>query len=74
VCNHGPNIPVEERPLIFEPFYHSAGGNIGLGLAIAKGIVEAHGGRLWIGDTPGGGATFVFSLPRAAMLEEQPKL
>jgi two-component system sensor histidine kinase KdpD len=69
VRNHGPNISAEERDLIFEPFYHGASGNIGLGLAIAKGIVEAHGGCLWIEDTPGGGATFIFSLP----LEEQPK-
>lgn len=65
VRNHGPAIPVEERELIMEPFYHGTGGNIGLGLAIAKGIVEAHGGRLWVEDTPGGGASFVFSLPYA---------
>jgi two-component system, OmpR family, sensor histidine kinase KdpD len=63
IANHGPNIPPEERDVIMEPFYHGEGGNIGLGLAIAKGIVEAHRGRLWIEDTPGGGATFVFSLP-----------
>lgn len=73
VRNHGPNIPAEERDLIFEPFYHGAGGNIGLGLAIAKGIIEAHGGRLWIEDTPGGGATFVFFLPLTVMPKEQPK-
>ena len=74
VRNHGPNIPAEERDPIFEPFYHGEGGNIGLGLVIAKGIVEAHSGRLWIEDTPGGGATFVFSLPWTAMPEEQPIL
>ncbi|MBI5959374.1 MAG: DUF4118 domain-containing protein [Chloroflexi bacterium] len=73
VRNHGPNIPAEERDLIFEPFFHGARGNIGLGLAIAKGIVEAHEGRLWIEDTPGGGATFVFSLPLTVMPEVQPK-
>jgi two-component system sensor histidine kinase KdpD len=69
VRNHGPNIAVEERESLFEPFYHGAGGNIGLGLAIAKGIVEAHSGRLWIEDTPGGGATFVFSLPLIAEVQ-----
>jgi two-component system sensor histidine kinase KdpD len=63
VRNHGPNIPPEERDRIMEPFYHGKEGNIGLGLAIAKGIVEAHCGRLWFEDTPGGGATFVFALP-----------
>jgi two-component system sensor histidine kinase KdpD len=73
VCNHGPSIPAKERDLIFEPFYHGDGGNIGLGLAIAKGIIEAHGGRLWIEDTPGGGAIFIFSLPLEAMPEEKPK-
>ncbi|RPJ02106.1 MAG: DUF4118 domain-containing protein [Chloroflexi bacterium] len=71
VRNHGPSVPAEERDLIFEPFYHGTGGNIGLGLAIAKGIVEAHGGRLWIEDTPGGGATFVFSLPSDGSEEVQ---
>jgi two-component system, OmpR family, sensor histidine kinase KdpD len=67
ITNHGPNIPPQEREVIMEPFYHGKGGNIGLGLAIAKGIVEAHHGRLWIEDTPGGGATFVLSLPLEAM-------
>lgn len=71
VRNHGPNIPVEEQARLFEPFHPGAGGNIGLGLAIAKGIVEAQGGRIWVEDTPGGGATFVFALPPGDLKEER---
>ncbi len=63
VVNHGPNVSLQEREGMFEPFHPGKGGNIGLGLAIARGILEAHQGRLWLEDTPGGGATFVFSLP-----------
>lgn len=70
VRNHGPNIAPEERALIMEPFYHGQGGNVGLGLAIAKGIVEAHCGQIWVEDTLGGGATFVFSLPLKPDLKE----
>ena len=63
VRNHGPDIPAEERQLIMEPFFRGKSGNIGLGLAIAKGIIETHCGALWLEGTPGGGATFIFSLP-----------
>ncbi len=63
VINHGPDLLPQERELIWEPFYHGREGNIGLGMAIAKGIVEAHKGRLWVEDTMGGGVTLVFSLP-----------
>lgn len=68
--NHGPTIPDEEKSRILEPFYQgridgAGNGNThaGLGLAIAQGIVEAHGGRLWVDDTAGGGATFIVALP-----------
>lgn len=63
VINHGESISDEERTHIMEPFYHGKKGNSGLGLAIAKGIVEAHHGRLWVEDTPGRGVTFVIALP-----------
>jgi two-component system sensor kinase FixL len=38
---------------------------MGLGLAIVRGLVEAHAGRVWLEDNPGGGAIFAFSLPAA---------
>jgi two-component system sensor histidine kinase KdpD len=64
VVNHGKNITDEERKHMMEPFYHSGGEqHVGLGLPIAKGIVEAHQGRIWVEDTPEGGATFGIALP-----------
>lgn len=66
VVNHGPDISPDEREQIMEPFYSGKDGHVGLGLPIAKGIVEAHHGQLWVDATPGGGATFVVSLPLKA--------
>lgn len=63
IVNHGPNITSEERAHIMEPFFHGKDGHVGLGLPIARGIIEAHHGRLWVEDTPSGGATFVLALP-----------
>jgi two-component system sensor histidine kinase KdpD len=63
VVNHGPTITPEDREHLMEPFHHGKDGHVGLGLAIAKGIVEAHHGTLTLEDTPGGGATFIFALP-----------
>lgn len=71
--NHGPSIPDEDKLRVVEPF-HQAGdgrsvvGSVGLGLAIARGIVEAHHGQLLIEDTPGGGVTFVIRLPAEAIV------
>ncbi len=63
VINHGPSIPDEQKGQIVEPFFHGQDGRVGLGLAISKGIIELHHGVLRVEDTPGGGVTFVLSLP-----------
>jgi two-component system sensor histidine kinase KdpD len=65
IADRGPGIPsgLEER--IFEKFTRgkSPGGGVGLGLSICRVIVEAHGGRIWAENRPGGGAVFQFTLP-----------
>ncbi|MDH5314376.1 MAG: ATP-binding protein, partial [Actinomycetota bacterium] len=67
VCDSGPGVPDEERERIFEAFYRGESipdsPGTGLGLAIANAIVTAHGGRIWVEETPGGGATFAFEIP-----------
>jgi two-component system sensor histidine kinase KdpD len=66
VADHGPGLPPGDAERIFEKFYRSGtapGRGAGLGLAIAKGIVEAHGGRIWAHTLPEGGAAFFFALP-----------
>lgn len=69
VSDSGPGIPEEERERVFERFYKQdrarTKGGTGLGLAIAKHIVEGHGGRIWIDGSPGQGAIFCLTLPRA---------
>ena len=68
VSDDGGGIPAESLPLLFRKFSRiqseEQGGDTGLGLAVCKGIVEAHGGRIWAeSDGPGLGATFTFTLP-----------
>lgn len=53
VTDSGPGIPVEARPRVFEPFYSTKTGGIGLGLAVSKRLVDDHGGRLTFDGTPG---------------------
>ncbi len=79
VTDQGPGIPPTERERVFEKFYRAphAGraAGTGLGLAICKGLVEAHGGRIWVEDAPTGGARFVFTLPVPApvpVTEQEP--
>jgi signal transduction histidine kinase len=66
VRDDGPGIPAEEMPHVFERFWRGRGAaraNAGLGLSIAKGIVEAHGGGISVDSVPGRGTTFHFTLP-----------
>ena len=64
VADRGPGIAPEHRDEAMEPFVRGDGsGGAGLGLSIARAIVESHGGRIWIRETPGGGATVAFRLP-----------
>jgi len=68
VIDTGPGIPAEQVPHIFGRFWQAQTSDrrgIGLGLAIAKGIVEAHNGRIWVESHVGLGSTFYFTLPIA---------
>jgi two-component system sensor histidine kinase KdpD len=64
VADEGIGVPPHESRRIFEPFHRGEGSrSSGVGLAIAKAVVEAHGGAIEVLRTPGGGATFVVTLP-----------
>ncbi len=76
ICDHGVGVAPEHRERIFERFYQvdparsRTEGSSGLGLAISKHIVEAHEGRIWVDEAPGGGARFSFTLPNVSVLHE----
>ena len=68
VVDSGAGIAAQDLPRVFERFWQAAGARngSGLGLFIAKRVVEAHGGNLWVESQPGAGSTFAFTLPVAA--------
>jgi K+-sensing histidine kinase KdpD len=80
VHDEGIGIPADDQPLVFERFHR--GGNVddrtfagmGLGLYIARGIVEQHGGRIWVNTTPGVGSTFFVAVPAVDPEAEDPKI
>jgi len=70
VADHGIGIPDADQRRVFERFYkvdraRGRGGGTGLGLAIARHVVESHGGRIWLASQEGVGSIFSFSLPLA---------
>ncbi len=63
VADCGPGVPPEDAENIFEPFHRGDRNGLGLGLAIAKSIVELHHGRIWVESRPEGGSRFCLSIP-----------
>jgi PAS domain S-box-containing protein len=66
VSDTGHGIPADRLPKLFDAFFTTKAEGLGLGLAIARSIVEAHGGRIWAEDHGGRGATFRLTLPAVA--------
>jgi len=72
VADQGPGLPPGEEGRVFEKFYRlqpDREGGVGLGLTICRGIIEAHGGRIWAENRAGQGALFRFTIP---LIERQP--
>lgn len=73
VTDEGPGIAPEYQSEIFQRFFQisdradAARRGVGLGLAISRGIIEAHGGRIWVESEPGSGSTFLFTLPLTSL-------
>jgi PAS domain S-box-containing protein len=66
IRDDGPGIPPDRRPWVFDPFFTTKARGTGLGMPIARRIVEAHGGQITIGDGDAPGATFLITLPRGS--------
>ena len=62
--DHGPGLGPEQKQRLFEPFFTTKTKGTGLGMAITKRIVEAHGGQIAVGEGAGPGAEIILILPR----------
>jgi signal transduction histidine kinase len=74
VTDTGSGIPAKDLAHVFDRFWQGRKGSslgAGLGLAIVKGVVEAHGGKIWVESAKGVGATFFFTIPTAS-IESRP--
>jgi two-component system, LuxR family, sensor kinase FixL len=71
VDDTGPGIAPEVMRQLFQPFMTTKAQGMGVGLSISKTIIEAHGGQIWAEPTPGGGATFQFTLQGLTVEEER---
>jgi two-component system, LuxR family, sensor kinase FixL len=63
VCDNGPGLPGRLPERVFEHFFTTKANGMGMGLPVSKTIIEAHQGRIWAENQPGGGACFCFTLP-----------
>jgi signal transduction histidine kinase len=80
VRDRGIGIPAQDVPRLFERFHRGSNvddrrfAGLGLGLYLSRGIVEQHGGQIWVADNPGGGSAFSISLPLASSPASAPAL
>ena len=72
IADHGPGIPADLRQRVFEPYFTTKSDGTGLGLALVRITMEAHGGTISVGETPGGGATFSIAFPTTSSRAPSP--
>lgn len=68
VQDYGRGVSAEDKARLFDPFFTTKAEGMGLGLALAKSIVDLHGGSIWVEDGAQHGATFIFTLPSGAQM------
>jgi signal transduction histidine kinase len=71
VTDSGPGVSADDAEMIFEPFYRGDRSGLGLGLAIAKSLVELHSGRIWVEPAEDGGSRFCVSIPGERTLQRR---